>query len=221
MTPRVCVIAGKAAPGYEVAKRIIQLACGVSNVVNNDVRCANLLQVVFIPNFNVSLAELIIPASDISQHISTAGMEASGTGNMKFVMNGGLIVGTADGANIEIGRAVGPTDLFSFGATADEVAALRRSMAQRRPAMDERLERVITMVRAGVFGPPQDFEGLMDNMDSTRDFYLLGYDWASYLEALDAADAVYRDQAGGYRVLFGYALASSSSSSARLYERSL
>ena len=88
MLPRVCVIAGKAAPGYEVAKKIIQLACAVSKAVNNDVRCAGVLQVVFIPNFNVSLAELIIPASDVSQHISTAGMEASGTGNMKFVMNG-------------------------------------------------------------------------------------------------------------------------------------
>ena len=124
ITPRVCILAGKAAPGYDV-KKIIQLACGVAKVVNNDVRCAGRLQVVFIPNFNVSLAELIIPASDISQHISTAGMEASGTGNMKFVMNGGLIVGTRDGANIEIAREVGEENLFSFGATANEVAALR------------------------------------------------------------------------------------------------
>ena len=133
ITPRVCILAGKAAPGYDVAKKIIQLACGVAKVVNNDVRCAGRLQVVFIPNFNVSLAELIIPASDISQHISTAGMEASGTGNMKFVMNGGLIVGTRDGANIEIAREVGEENLFSFGATANEVAALRASMARRTP----------------------------------------------------------------------------------------
>ena len=158
MLPRVCVVAGKAAPGYEVAKKIIQLACAVSKAVNNDVRCAGVLQVVFIPNFNVSLAELIIPASDVSQHISTAGMEASGTGNMKFVMNGGLIVGTADGANIEIARAVGEDNLFCFVATADEVAALRSTMKSRLPAGDERLQRSIRMIKSGVFGNPDDFE---------------------------------------------------------------
>ena len=194
MLPRVCVVAGKAAPGYEVAKKIIQLACAVSKAVNNDVRCAGVLQVVFIPNFNVSLAELIIPASDVSQHISTAGMEASGTGNMKFVMNGGLIVGTADGANIEIARAVGEDNLFCFGATADEVAALRSTMKSRLPAGDERLQRSIRMIKSGVFGNPDDFAQLMDNIEPANDYYLLSHDFPGYLDALDAADAAYLHQ---------------------------
>ena len=194
MLPRVCVIAGKAAPGYEVAKKIIQLACAVSKAVNNDVRCAGILQVVFIPNFNVSLAELIIPASDVSQHISTAGMEASGTGNMKFVMNGGLIVGTADGANIEIARAVGEDNLFCFGATADEVAALRNTMKSRLPAGDERLQRSVRMIRSGVFGNPDDFSQLMDNIEPANDYYLIAHDFPGYLDALDMADAAYLHQ---------------------------
>ena len=196
ITPRVCILAGKAAPGYDVAKKIIQLACGVAKVVNNDVRCAGRLQVVFIPNFNVSLAELIIPASDISQHISTAGMEASGTGNMKFVMNGGLIVGTRDGANIEIAREVGEENLFSFGATANEVAALRASMRTRAPSTDERLARVIRMIRSGVFGDPADSAALMDALDPRRDYYLVGHDFPSYLEALDRADLAYANRRG-------------------------
>ena len=196
ITPRVCVLAGKAAPGYDVAKKIIQLACGVAKVVNNDVRCAGRLQVVFIPNFNVSLAELIIPASDVSQHVSTAGMEASGTGNMKFVMNGGLIVGTRDGANIEIAREVGEENVFSFGATANEVAALRASMRARAPSTDERLARVIRMIRSGVFGDPEDSAALMDQLDPRRDYYLIGHDFPSYLEALDRADLAYANARG-------------------------
>ena len=192
--PRVCILAGKAAPGYEIAKKIIQLACGVAKVINNDVRCAGRLQVVFIPNFNVSLAELIIPASDVSQHISTAGMEASGTGNMKFVMNGGLIIGTLDGANVEIARAVGEDDVFVFGATADEVAALRSSMHKREPRIDERLARVFRMIRSGVFGSADNYERLLDGLTPSKDFYLLCHDFPSYLDAMDAADAAYRDK---------------------------
>ena len=192
--PRVCIIAGKAAPGYDAAKRVIQLACEVARVVNNDVRCAGVLQVVFIPNFNVSLAELIIPASDVSQHISTAGMEASGTGNMKFVMNGGLIVGTADGANIEIARAVGDDNVFCFGANAEEVATLRATMHQRAPTMDPRLARVVRMVRSGVFGDPEDSAELMDALQPGRDYYLVGHDFPSYVDALDFADAAYANR---------------------------
>ena len=192
--PRVCIIAGKAAPGYDVAKKIIQLACGVARVVNNDVRCAGVLQVIFIPNFNVSLAEIIIPASDISQHISTAGMEASGTGNMKFVMNGGLIVGTRDGANIEIAREVGEENFFCFGADANEVATLRSAMSVREPAVDERLARCVRLIRSGAFGDPEDSNQLMDALEPSRDYYLIGHDFPSYLDALDRADAAYGDQ---------------------------
>ena len=194
MVPRVCIIAGKAAPGYVMAKNLIRLVCAVSEVVNADAACRDLLKVIFIPNFNVSLAELLIPASDISQHISTAGMEASGTGNMKFVMNGGLIVGTMDGANIEISQAIGKQNIFTFGAQASEVSLIRRTMAQHPPTIDPRLHRATQMIRSGVFGKPKDgeYNQLLDAIEPHKDIYLTAHDFPSYLRAMDEADAAFQ-----------------------------
>ncbi len=194
IVPRVHIIAGKAAPGYVMAKNLIMLVCAVSEVVNADAACRDLLKVVFVPNYNVSTAEMLIPASDVSQHISTAGMEASGTGNMKFVMNGGLIVGTMDGANIEIEQAIGENNMFTFGATADQVTALRRTIAHNPPKIDARLQRAMGMIRAGVFGTPEDgaFNQLLDSIDPRRDVYLVAHDFPSYLRAISEADAAYQ-----------------------------
>lgn len=130
---RTVMFSGKAAPAYITAKNIIKLINEVALVVNNDSETKSLLKVVFLPNYNVSNAETIIPASELSQHISTAGTEASGTSNMKFVMNGGLILGTMDGANVEIYQEVGPDNIFIFGARVEEIEALKHKMSTASP----------------------------------------------------------------------------------------
>merc|ERR1711988_1478383 len=133
-----------------MAKRIIKLVSAVGDKVNNDPDVGDLLKVVFIPDYNVSLGEIIIPGADISEHISTAGTEASGTSNMKFMMNGALIIGTMDGANLEIAEEIHKENMFIFGATADEVPQLR---AKRKSlSVDRRFEEVCQMIRSGVFG---------------------------------------------------------------------
>lgn len=193
---RVVVFGGKAAPGYYIAKLVIKLINAVAGIVNADPEMKQLLQVAFIPDYNVSSAEVIIPASDVSEHISTAGTEASGTSNMKFVLNGGLIIGTMDGANIEIAEEVGEADMFIFGARAHEVEDLRHAQRYRRTSLDPKLETVLSAIRAGHFGDYQEFAPLLDTLTVGGDYYLISVDFASYLEAQERVDAAFGDKRG-------------------------
>jgi glycogen phosphorylase len=181
--PRVKIFAGKAAASYTRAKLIIKLINDVASVINRDPITRDLLQVVFLPNYNVSLAETIIPAADVSEQISTAGMEASGTGNMKLALNGALTVGTLDGANIEIRERVGPDNIFIFGLTADEVESRRRGGldAQTAIAASPLLARVIEAIEFGVFGAT-DSSRFADLTYGLRhnDYYMVAADFDDY-----------------------------------------
>ncbi|CAI9087396.1 OLC1v1021453C1 [Oldenlandia corymbosa var. corymbosa] len=192
VVPRVCIIGGKAAPGYDIAKKIIKLCHAVADKINNDADVGDLLKLVFIPDYNVSVAELVIPGSDLSQHISTAGHEASGTGSMKFLMNGCLLLATADGSTVEIMEEVGAENMFIFGAKLDEIPALREKGASLKAPLQ--FARVVRMVRDGYFGFEDYFKSLCDTLEEEKDFYLLGYDFTSYLEAQAAADRAFVDQ---------------------------
>jgi starch phosphorylase len=195
--PRTVIFAGKAAPGYAMAKLIIKLIHCVGDVVNNDPSIDNLLKVVFIPDYNVSNAEKIIPACDLSEQISTAGTEASGTGNMKFALNGALTIGTLDGANVEIREEVGEENFFLFGLTAAEVAErkardydpreLYRANLQLRGALD--------LIGSGALSPAQPdlFAPLVASL-LERDPYMLLEDFDSYLSCQQRVAAAYRDQ---------------------------
>lgn len=191
MTPRAIIFGGKAAPGYYAAKKLIKLVNNVSRVVNNDSTVGDLLKVVFIPNYNVSLAEIIIPAADINEQISTAGTEASGTSNMKFAFNSSLIVGTWDGANIEIGDAIGNENVFFFGAKAEQVDELKSKWKKR--AINQKLKRVFQAIRAGLFGDPSEYECLIYPIEN-GDNYLVNYDFPLYLEAQKKVDEAYKDR---------------------------
>ncbi|CAI6006455.1 unnamed protein product [Closterium sp. NIES-64] len=192
VVPRVCLLGGKAAPGYDLAKKIVKLISAVSEVINKDEDVGDLLKLVFIPDYNVSLAELIIPASDLSQHISTAGNEASGTSNMKFAMNGCLILGTLDGATREIREEIGPENMFVFGAETKDVPRLREERRTFTPCRN--FTRVVGMIRSGYFGWTEFFAPLMDSIDGPgNDYYLLANDFSTYLEAQAAIDATYVD----------------------------
>ena len=197
-TPRTVVFGGKAAPGYRMAKLIIRLINDVADVVNNDPLMKGRLKLAFIPNYDVSNAEIIIPAADLSEQISTAGTEASGTGNMKLALNGALTMGTMDGANVEIHDEVGAENIFIFGLTTDGVADLRAK--GYNPWLyyegNRELKQALDMIRDGFFSPEERdrYRPVFDNLTAHGDHYLLLADYASYIEAQDQAGALYRDQ---------------------------
>ncbi|MFZ2005462.1 MAG: glycogen/starch/alpha-glucan phosphorylase [Stellaceae bacterium] len=194
--PRVKVFGGKAAASYATAKLIIKLAHDIAEVVNRDPAVRDLLKIAFLPNYNVSLAETIIPAADLSEQISTAGMEASGTGNMKLALNGALTIGTLDGANIEIRDAVGADNIFIFGLLADEVAELRQAARDgSRPIVPSpALNEVLEMIEGGVFSPGERdrFETLTQSLRH-GDNYMIVADFDSYWRAQRRADEMWRD----------------------------
>ncbi|KAI9356853.1 carbohydrate phosphorylase-domain-containing protein [Pilaira anomala] len=192
--PRVVIFGGKAAPGYYIAKLVIKLINSAAEVINNDKSIQDMLKVVFIPDYNVSLAEIIVPASDISQHISTAGTEASGTSNMKFVLNGGLILGTVDGANIEIGEQIGDENIFMFGVLSHEVDDIRHNQKYHGLLMDPSLQVVIDSIQGGQFGDSAIFGPLINTLTYGGDYYLISADFKSYLQKHTEVDETYRDK---------------------------
>jgi starch phosphorylase len=193
--PRTVIFSGKAAPSYQMAKLIIRLVSAVGSVVNNDPATSRHLKVVFLPNYNVSLAEMIFPASDLSEQISTAGTEASGTGNMKYALNGALTIGTLDGANIEIMEEVGRDNIFIFGMTTEQVNSLKA--AGYRPQdyyyRNQELKLAIDMIGNGSFSPsdPHLFRQIVDTLLGS-DNYLLLADYASYIDCQQNVDKLYQ-----------------------------
>jgi starch phosphorylase len=200
---RTVIFGGKAAPGYFVAKLIIKLIHAVAERVNADAAIGGRLKVAFLPDFNVKNAQHVYPAADLSEQISTAGMEASGTGNMKFGLNGAVTIGTLDGANIEIRDEVGADNFFLFGLTAAEVQ--QRKAAGYRPRdhyeSDPRLKEAIDQIGSGFFSPeqPELFQPLVNNLLGSDPFMLLA-DYAAYVDCQERVNQAYRDQEGWTRM---------------------
>ena len=197
--PRVKIFGGKAASSYHNAKLIIKLANDIARRVNSDPSVGGLLKVVFVPNYNVSLAEKIMPAADLSEQISTAGMEASGTGNMKFALNGALTIGTLDGANIEIKDRVGDENIVIFGLTADEVAERRSNGYNPRQVIEgsRELQQAVSAIASGVFSPddPGRYAGLIGGLYD-HDWFMVAADFESYSQAQRAVDERWTDPVG-------------------------
>ncbi|MEL6555951.1 MAG: glycogen/starch/alpha-glucan phosphorylase [Cyanobacteria bacterium J06621_11] len=197
ITPRTFIFAGKAAPGYVMAKLIIKLITSVGRIVNRDPDVRDQLKVVFYPNYNVTNAQPIYPASDLSEQISTAGFEASGTGNMKFAMNGALTIGTLDGANVEIREEVGDENFFLFGLKAHEVAEMKATGYEPRKYYEENedLKAVLDLVGSGVFssGDTEMFKPLIDNLLNQDRFMVLA-DYQAYVDCQKQVAEAYKDQ---------------------------
>ena len=197
--PRVKLFAGKAAPSYHNAKMIIKLANDVARRVNSDPSVSGLLKVAFLPNYNVTLAEMVIPAADLSEQISTAGMEASGTGNMKLALNGALTIGTLDGANIEIMERVGSDNILIFGLTAEDVASRRQDGYNPRAVIEgsRELSQALSAIASGVFSPddPHRYAGLVGGIYD-HDWFMVAADFEAYCAAQRQADARWSDAKG-------------------------
>jgi len=194
--PRTVIFAGKAASSYTAAKQIIRLINDVAAVVNQDSTLAGRLKVVFLPNYSVSLAEIIIPGADLSEQISTAGTEASGTGNMKFALNGALTIGTLDGATIEMRERVGADNMFTFGMHSNEIASLKLNGYRPEDIVsgDPDLAAVLDSIASGRFSPgePERYRELIDGLLRGGDRYCLIADFASYRQAQQKADELFR-----------------------------
>ncbi|MFB5762097.1 glycogen/starch/alpha-glucan phosphorylase [Paenibacillus medicaginis] len=200
MTPRTFIFGAKAAPGYYLAKQIIKLINNVAGTVNHDPQVRDRIKVVFLENYSVSLAELIIPAADVSEQISTAGKEASGTGNMKFMMNGALTIGTMDGANVEMHDMVGDRNMFIFGLSVEQVLEYYRTggySARRKSEEDERLHRLLMqMIQTGPFTSHEwEFEAVYRSLIDHNDEYFVLEDFAAYADTQAQIDQVYRNPA--------------------------
>jgi len=195
--PRQFIFAAKAAPGYYMAKLIIRFIHGIASVVNSNPKTRGKVSVAFLPDYRVSLAEKIMPAAEVSEQISLAGMEASGTGNMKFMMNGALTLGTYDGANVEINQEVGDDNMFLFGMRTEDVARLRPTYSAREvAAADPEISAALDMVKANVFSvlEPGLFDPILRSLLDYNDYYMLLADLRSYIEAQERVDAAYRDK---------------------------
>ncbi len=192
--PRTAIFSGKAAPGYWMAKLIIHLINDVADIINNDPRVGDMLKVVFIPNYDVTTATDIIPAADLSEQISTAGTEASGTGNMKLALNGALTIGTMDGANVEIHTEVGDENIFIFGHTVDELEEIKQKGYHPRDYYEanNELKRVINMIGSGFFSPeePNRYQAIVDNL-LNHDPYMLLADYGAYIAAQERVDTLF------------------------------
>jgi starch phosphorylase len=197
VSPRTIVLSGKAAPAYYMAKLIIKLANSVADVVNNDKSVNDKLKFLFLPNYRVSSAEIIIPAADLSEQISTAGMEASGTGNMKFSLNGALTIGTLDGANIEIKEEVGDENIFIFGLKAEEITELKSTYNPIETYnSDKNLQRVIELIAEGFFSrkEPALFRPIIDSLLYQGDKFFVLADFKAYIEAQDLVSDAYKNR---------------------------
>lgn len=203
LVPRAIIIGGKAAPGYDMAKRIIKCINNVATMINSDPMMTDRLRLVFFPDYNVSAMELICPAADLSEQISTAGKEASGTGNMKFMMNGAVTIGTLDGANVEILEAVGAENFFLFGLTVEEIDGLRPQYNPRAIiSSDDDFQRVLELMQCGQFNrfEPGIFDDVINAIRSPNDPWMTAADFRSYVDAQQRVNDAFRDAKGWTRM---------------------